>query len=75
MTLTALDLFSGGGGISLGLRAAGFDVHGVELHPYLASLQRLNGLSCESADVSTVGRMIAAALAKTLALALGPPTG
>lgn len=53
MSLTALDLFSGGGGISLGLHAAGFDVHGVELHPYLASLQRLNGLSCESADVTT----------------------
>lgn len=52
-TLRALDLFSGGGGISIGLERAGFDVDGVELEPFNVAMQRLNGLKCEQGDVLT----------------------
>jgi len=51
--LRALDLFSGGGGMSLGLERAGFAVDGMELEPFNVALQRLNGLKCEQGDVLT----------------------
>ena len=41
----------------------------------VVALEKIGRGDVAKADVSTVGRMIAAALAKTLALALGPPTG
>lgn len=49
--MNALDLFSGGGGMSLGLRAAGFEVDGVELLPEIAAIQRANGLASVVSDV------------------------
>lgn len=52
-TLRALDLFSGGGGISIGLERAGFEVDGMELEPFNVAMQRLNGLRCEQGDVLT----------------------
>lgn len=41
---TALDLFAGAGGASLGLEAAGYDVIGVERDTHAAATQTTNGL-------------------------------
>jgi len=54
----ALDLFAGCGGASLGLLAAGYAVHGVELDPDAAGWHANNVGPCYRADVADIGRQI-----------------
>lgn len=70
-SLTAVDLFSGAGGLTLGLKQAGFDVlAGVERERVPAATYRLNhpDVHCFENDIREVG---AAALLKTIGLKRG----
>lgn len=51
LTLRALDLFAGAGGLSLGLKLSGFDVRGLERDEEAASTHRGNVGPCECGDV------------------------
>lgn len=51
MTLRALDLFCGAGGLSLGLQAAGFEVHGVDSDEDAIATHRERVGPCELADL------------------------
>jgi DNA (cytosine-5)-methyltransferase 1 len=69
--LTAVDLFSGAGGLTLGLKQAGFDVlAGVEKEKVPAATYRLNhpNVNCFEKDIREMG---AAELLKVIGLKRG----
>jgi DNA (cytosine-5)-methyltransferase 1 len=70
-TLTAVDLFSGAGGLTLGLKQAGFKVlAGVEIEQIAAATFKLNhpDVHCFNMDIRELGAM---ALLKTIGLKRG----
>jgi site-specific DNA-cytosine methylase len=53
VTPFAIDVCAGAGGLSLGLRRAGFETHGVEHDPDAVETHRANVGPCDLADITT----------------------